>query len=402
MITGLSAPWAAGAGDRRLPTSSELGAGIPCGPFDRKLINELYYRLSLLNRELANLVTDAGIAIDVNDEHQAFKAALRMHRIVENVTFHVPSQYATIHEALEATSALTIPNDVLVKIQLAAGDHVVNVATGPILFAHPYGSRIVIEGAALTGAFPNASTSEAGNASSSTVEATLRSRFPTRIVCQGQHGLFVEHSSIGGLRNLLFIGDATATDWCGVIAGEWRDRESGGGIWAQDCWAHGFGGDGWRVHSGRLTGRRFGASHNLKHGFRGTNVSKIEAIERWISTRNAFNGIHAQDIGLLDGSTSANDFSYNGFRGIGVELNSAGRFDRIGSNVTNLDGNGVEAALALYNSAILFQVPGVTGAGTLFKADMDSSIQFLTLPTGSPTYSPALNTSGNANSYIRG
>lgn len=46
---------------RREPTNTELAGGLPCGPFDKKLLDELFYRVSLMNEELENALLANGI-----------------------------------------------------------------------------------------------------------------------------------------------------------------------------------------------------------------------------------------------------------------------------------------------------------------------------------------------------
>lgn len=67
-------PWAKTPSDnRREPTAGELATGFPCGPADKKLFNELMYRMSAMEAELANLIQKSGFAHDENDLAQIAK-----------------------------------------------------------------------------------------------------------------------------------------------------------------------------------------------------------------------------------------------------------------------------------------------------------------------------------------
>ncbi|MCG8528542.1 MAG: hypothetical protein MI748_19345 [Opitutales bacterium] len=61
----------------------------------------------------------------------------------EDVTLHVPSEYATIYDALYDLDEKTISKDVLVTIQIADGTYNFN---SPIIIEHPYSHRIQIIG----------------------------------------------------------------------------------------------------------------------------------------------------------------------------------------------------------------------------------------------------------------
>jgi microcystin-dependent protein len=61
MKAAFSSPWALTPSDqRREPTSDEIAHGFPCGPPDRELFNELFYRLSQVTKELENVITAGG------------------------------------------------------------------------------------------------------------------------------------------------------------------------------------------------------------------------------------------------------------------------------------------------------------------------------------------------------
>ena len=75
MKAKLNAAWAAGAPSaRREPTAAELATGFPCGPADQALFNELAYRQSMSEAELANLVAASGITPSESDMTQVQKA----------------------------------------------------------------------------------------------------------------------------------------------------------------------------------------------------------------------------------------------------------------------------------------------------------------------------------------
>jgi len=62
MKAAFSSPWALTPTDqRREPTSDEIAHGFPCGPPDRELFNELFYRLSQAMKEIENVITAGGM-----------------------------------------------------------------------------------------------------------------------------------------------------------------------------------------------------------------------------------------------------------------------------------------------------------------------------------------------------
>ena len=83
MKTALSttAPWAQSpSSQRREPTASEVQSGFPCGAPDRKLFNELFYRLSGIEAELANVLTDAALSPVEANLQQMVQAVRRLSR----------------------------------------------------------------------------------------------------------------------------------------------------------------------------------------------------------------------------------------------------------------------------------------------------------------------------------
>jgi hypothetical protein len=75
MKSGFASPWAASPSTlRRDPTTTEQTTGIPCGPFDVKMWNEMFYRLTLLDAELQSILSAAGITPNEADTAQVLKA----------------------------------------------------------------------------------------------------------------------------------------------------------------------------------------------------------------------------------------------------------------------------------------------------------------------------------------
>jgi hypothetical protein len=75
MKSGFASPWAASPSTlRRDPTTTEQTTGIPCGPFDVKMWNEMFYRLTLNDAELQSILAAAGITPNEADTQQVLKA----------------------------------------------------------------------------------------------------------------------------------------------------------------------------------------------------------------------------------------------------------------------------------------------------------------------------------------
>lgn len=71
----LSGRWAeTPSSQRREPTGPEVSGGFPCGPWDLALFNELIYRDTDVQREVANLLTGSGLTLAESDVQQLLRA----------------------------------------------------------------------------------------------------------------------------------------------------------------------------------------------------------------------------------------------------------------------------------------------------------------------------------------
>ncbi len=66
------------SGPRRNPTSGELATGLPCGPLDQELFNEIFYRVTQSGREITEVILEAGITLDQDDLSQLKQAILAL------------------------------------------------------------------------------------------------------------------------------------------------------------------------------------------------------------------------------------------------------------------------------------------------------------------------------------
>lgn len=99
-----TSPFAPSSGDRREVTGLELAGGIPCGPFDRPMWNEMLFRLSGLNAEVVNVIAGAAITPSETDLTQ-LKAAIT----------------AMIAAAVPSLSAYALKTDLIVHRGAGAG-----------------------------------------------------------------------------------------------------------------------------------------------------------------------------------------------------------------------------------------------------------------------------------------
>lgn len=348
-------------------------------------------------RELQFLIESAGLTPDENDMTQVATAVALTSRIIETVDLFVPAQYPTVNAALEYLGTKMIDLNRTVRIILAAGDHYINLTSGPWVFNHPFGQRIEIVGQDMLGAFPNASSVQSSTPGNN--ESVLRSLFPTRVVCTGSHGIIGLAGYIGRIRNLLFIGDGSNI-WNGFFLGQWQGRDGQVGLRLENVWCHNFGGDGFQVFTGsRISGQNLGATNNLGYGFRAGKGGRIYVDSGlWISQRNGISGILALDqseVGNLNSDVYSN---YNGGTGIAILPGAVGNF--YGTALVQARSNSQYGVYCQQAEVSIKNADVNSNASGDFFASIDASIWRVNTPAGSPSYSPAAGTVGNNNSII--
>jgi len=375
--------------------------------------------------------------------------------ITVDTTINVPNDYITIQAALDSLKKAWIPRDVTVTIQVAAGyyNH-----TSPIIIDHPQGLHIKIIGATpvtttitgvgtITGAAGNWSvpilvqstsgiaagdyviirdTTGTGahyafrgiwkvvsvdSATQITVQNTHRaSTFPTATLSGGTvvalktilkftacNGIVVApNSALGLLDQVAVVGDGSINT--GILVGRVPSNQTVPGpafiLLGSNVGVNGFGADGiwvgcggdasaysgvassgngghgfWAVNSGSIWAGYSTASGNGSHGFWADNGGSIWAYYSTASG-NGYNGFAADNGGSIwAGSSTAVDNKSRGFT-----ANNGGTIVAVNSTAsgnTNYD----------------------------YYAWLESSIYAYGY-TGTPTFSPAANTVGNANAII--
>lgn len=370
----------------------DLGAGIRGSKVPASAIESVM-------REIENAIRAANLVPDGEDTTQLAQAIVLLHRIDEDRMLFVPGEYANVQDALEFLNTRRIASTATVTIKVAAGEHSIDEAIGPMLLAHPDGHRIRISGATLTGTgFPTAA--EVNNSNAATVEALLRTRFPTVIECAGEDGLYLKAHALGLLENVLFIGDGTGGA-SGILAGKQATADDGRGLMQmQNVWCHRFAGDGVRAHfQSAITGHRVGATHNGVHGFRSVNGSNILLNEYLISARNTGCGLYVADGGEVE-AKNASSILNNTDHGARLSLGVI-RLGAVGACEINGHGNtGKDAISAIRKSTFIAENCSFSGNTRDLLADEGAYGRVVNPSPATPTSSPALNTVGNQQSYI--
>ncbi|SEQ48057.1 hypothetical protein SAMN05216548_1054 [Faunimonas pinastri] len=352
----------------------------------------------MMLRELANLVTAAGLTPDADVFTQVTDAVIALHRITETTTLYVSGDYDPVQDCLLALSDKIIPSDVTVEIVLDAGDHTINVSTGPVVLNHPYGSQISIRGQALANAFPTYAT--VNDATAANVEASLRAIFTTRIVVTGavKAGFYMTGGGFGTIKDLLFVGDKTAGQ-VGFLIGDWQNQIGTGYTRIEQCWFHHFGNTGLRInYASAVQAYRVGATHNTQCGFLAANMSAIQVLDTWISMYNGYQGLSITDNSFAELFSGAGDFRNNGYDGISANNNS--NFQSGGATALRCKANGTYGITASQGGfALVYTYDGGTNTSGDLLAQIGATMDVSGSVT-TPTCSPTVNTIGNQNSYI--
>ncbi len=395
-------PWAdgidsAGKPLRRVPSNAEIAAGYPCGPADLQLHNEVTSRGLMAANELGYLVEINGLAFDEDDPSQSYRAIVLTHLIDENTTLYVPAQYPTIQDALAFLNRKRIAVDAMVTIQLAEGDFPVDLTVGPLILNHPDGGRIRILGQPLRGTgFPT--PAEVDITSKPTVEALLRSRFPSRIVITGPvPGIFMLSGTLNLLGEVAIIGDGSPQQ-DGFKIGEFLGQIGTGNVALRNVYAFNCGARGIMCnYAAAVQGNNVAGTH-CAAGILSANVSGFQATGSIICCRNTVAGGSVRDQGFFELIQNANGyFQHNP---IGILSTETGSLQLMGAATISIANNtsfGVLASRQSYAAIPAFTQGGGNSGGDFVCQNGGQGW----LRSGhSLTISPSANTTGNGNSYI--
>lgn len=362
-----------------------------------------------LQKEICNVIEAGGLEQDPDDLTQLLQAIQNLTRVsqtpgIETGYFDmfVPSEYATVQLALDYLSSRDIPNDVTVRINVAAGDYNLGPSSS-IVAEHPKNDRIQIIGAPIT--FPSAAT--INQSTHSAAEAAIRGVWGTRFVVQGatKAGLYVKNHTLGLIKNIAFIGDNTAGQH-GVLIGDWENGLGRAGARIEDCWAHRCGEDGFRAnYNSEVLSLRVGGSYCGKQGTRVANGSVWTAKDEHIGVRNVQAGLLVVNASFYEGTgvNGGMTMDNNGLNGVVAYGGGAELVLQQGSKSRNNTGYGFVAGEGAYMT---------NNAGTSIVGGGNSLADIAAIVMGRMhmnnaaglglTSSPALATVGNNNSYIMG
>jgi len=389
-------------------------------------------------------------------DFEAHQADYETHKaetvIKQNLTINVPADYPTIQAALDTLKYAWIPRDVTVTIQIAAGTY---THTSPIVVDHPCGSQARIIGATpITSTITGAGTvsGSAGNWSvpitvadvtgiqvgqyaiirntsgtgdhfahrgiweitavdiatkTVTVKNTHRaSTFPMATLSGGDFfvlttvlkftdciGLRLYDKSLGYLDNVAIVGNNSASTTVGINVGYYNYRNVHGGT--INCGDY-LGVNGFTVgfaagNGGSIVGNALVASGNGGNGFYATSSGSIYAPSSTASG-NGGTGFGAQHSGSIYAASST--ASGNGVTGFYAP--HSGSIDARSSTASGNRSNGFGAQ---YSGSIYAASSTASGNATDYKAEKMGYI-YCAGYTGTPTFSPAVNTEGNYNAII--
>lgn len=407
----------------------------------------------------------APLAADLTQLDQAIRRRVDQMWIVEDTTYTVGSDpgddFADLNQALDFLKLKLILEKVTVTLALRAETH--NYATD-IVIDHTTGHRINIVGAAMTGAVPgNADFVITGHtagqraADSGNHLTMLNARYATKLQLDGC-SIVVRGGGLGLLDKVLVRGDGTAFHGifvdgsrCGFgdvsihgfgqrgLHAQSADLRGQGSVSASGCGSFGFGLDASSVYGGALiaysnasngiayiygSSAQIGQQHGRGNGGHGMSIGgatvRMNNLAVGQFNSNAIGGVSVDDTGRMILNTFAIETLNNGASGTIVEdgstLYGAGTYITTTGNggagidavkcgdiiladlvANNNGGNGIRASRG---SRVLAPTGGANGNGaTDALADADSFIDLT--GGGAGTYSPAANTVGNANSYIK-
>ena len=316
------------------------------------------------------------------------------------VTLSVPSQYGSINAAMKAAGILTIQSDSKAIIALAAGTFQVDQTTGPMYQSMPFGQRVQIVGAALTGSFPSA-TEIAAQGSKSARLTFLKTRFPTVINVLGSDGFQLKAGTLNLLSNVLFVLDGTAGHF-GIKLGDFQNEVGSGTISLQNVGVVGAGQNGIDAQFGAFVQINNVLSVDcLNDGVRSAHNSNIDLnFGNLLSMFNGKNGLYLANGGLLsiDSVSGTIDLSSNTQSGAYAAEN--GIFNALSASGIRLNGNGQWGVYAYGQSQVnLPSSATVTGntSGAIY-AGLASLVTAAGVSLSG--CSPAVNASGNQNSLI--
>lgn len=326
--------------------------------------------------------------------------------------------FADLNEALYYLKTFLIAEGATVTLNLRAEQH---VYAADIVIDHVHGRRIDIVGAALTGADPvrgdfavTGHDAAARAADAAANLAMLRGKYNTELVLNGC-SLIVAGDGLGTVDNLLITGDGTVAN--GIALANCAVRIGTVAI-------HGFGDDAlYLSNADVVVFGAYSASGGAADGIESLACSSVlttgagdilvygnavcglsisdstSAVVRFGARGNGAYGCYiTQGTLRLNGASTASD---NGARGL---HNIRGRFGCNGHVLTASNnasyGASCEQAVGDFRNTVA-AANGYNGFYANLGSDMDVT-GYAAVGNGSGVSSPALNTVGNSNSYIKG
>jgi len=406
-------PWNSLDNNTRAPLTSELEAGYPCGEADQQLFN---FTAGYPIGQIYNLLLEAGITPDFSNLVQmtdAIKKIFVIDTAVTKTVYGSGADFADINAANLWLSRRRIASSGSVTFTIGSA---VYTNSSPQQLSHPDGARVtLIGGTPINGGFlPPSSYVISGNsagqrASNNTTNlATVRNRMPTELRFTGTAGLTCVN--IGNIKNLHINGSSTSVaDGLYVYGGATR---------LENIVVSGFVGRGFVTRYSILALTNvvgFGCTSNGVSIEDGTNASALGAVGGFSNggsgilvmaasldnissplggSGNAGSGIHADRLGNI--KTSGSNTSFAGYNTNGFRAVNQSFIEAIGADPT-LNTIGFLAENGGYINAS--NSVGTSNATNGYAANNSAFIDARGGTSG--TLSPAANTLGSGNAYIR-
>ena len=414
MASPFPTPFASGSTTRRAPTAQESATGFPTGPADDNLFNYLMHEKQVAINKLAaqfeNSASTVALNYSLDDETLLDQIMLAYAAVIKQdmeITVGAGEDYETILEAMNWLSNYMVADGVTVLILPVAGSYNHALESIP---GHPDGRRIIIRGPALGGAVPAevdfvvSGATDADRAADRVDNNTmLQSRYPVKITCSGT-AVDVGNDVIT-IENILFIGSGAGA---GIKA-------QNGSVYCQQVATHYFETGKLVEGTGLIQGRNMSASGCNGGGFTVSFSGAIQVEEgTCLSIGNMGTGIGTSFGGSIQckgAVVKGNKDAFLASFGGNIQANSskAQTNENVAYLVTNdgvincqyseADGH-VTSYSVLNGGTVNAQYSESLNATTDYKATTHGGV-IITGYTGDATCSPAVNTIGNGNAYIK-
>jgi hypothetical protein len=308
---------------------------------------------------------------------------------------------AQLNAMVIGASQLVISSAATFNINVGAGQFAFTSITGPLLFHHPFGQRINIIGAPLTGSWPTRAMFVGKTAAQCL--AIWQGIIPTQFTSVGTEIVKINDAALGSFQNVLLSGDGTNSGgFYGLKVSDWSTVVGRASTQLVNVALHGFGLDGLRVEMlGAVQMNNVAATYCTRAGIWFSHGSIGEVNTGNILGMFSKYGIACQNTGAvyIDSASGTVDFTDNNTHNI--YLSSMGKFDSQVATGVRIINAGQWGLFSQFQSQCNLG-SGVTFSGNA-SGDMYADVASIntaigsSVGTASPTANSGLNARGAAN-----